>query len=168
MSFFGRGMSSLKLLVPILCLLALLLTIIPSNANISERLWRTPDSIPGYPPIGEGVNLDPRPPRGSEWSWVGRAEYIQTYAIMFYDDLWKGRKPIFNYYLVTECPDEETIEVYRKSVIIAIDRVMRYRDKFVEMHPQFSYLLKLKLQSSDGPLNDNVFNIPIYIPRNCV
>jgi hypothetical protein len=87
---------------------------------------------------------------------------------MFYDDLWKGRKPIFNYYLVTECPDEETIEVYRKSVIIAIDMVMRYRDKFVEMHPQFSYLLKLKLQSSDGPLNDNVFNIPIYIPRNCV
>ena len=87
---------------------------------------------------------------------------------MFYDDLWKGRKPIFNYYLVTECPDEETIEVYRKSVIIAIDMVMRYRDKFVEMYPQFSYLLKLKLQSSDGPLNDNVFNIPIYIPRNCV
>jgi hypothetical protein len=87
---------------------------------------------------------------------------------MFYDDLWKGKKPIFNYYLVTECPDEETIEVYRKSVIIAIDMVMRYRDKFVEMYPQFSYLLKLKLQSSDGPLNDNVFNIPIYIPRNCV
>jgi hypothetical protein len=33
------------------------------------------------------------------------------------------------------------------------------------MYPQFSYLLKLKLQLSDGPLNDNVFNIPIYIPK---
>jgi hypothetical protein len=35
------------------------------------------------------------------------------------------------------------------------------------MYPQFNYLLKLKLQLSAGPLNDNVFNIPIYIPREC-
>jgi hypothetical protein len=36
------------------------------------------------------------------------------------------------------------------------------------MYPQFSYLLKLKLQLSDGPLNDNVFNIPVYVPKNCI
>jgi hypothetical protein len=81
---------------------------------------------------------------------------------------WKGRRPIFNYYLVSECPDEDTNEVYRQAVREAIEKITRYRNKFVEMYPQFSYLLKLKLQLSDGPLNDNVFNIPIYIPKNCV
>jgi len=45
---------------------------------------------------------------------------------------------------------------------------LRYRDKFVELYPQFSYLLKLKLQFSDGPLNDNVFNIPIYVADRCL
>jgi hypothetical protein len=158
-------MSSLKLLAPILCLLALLVAIIPTHA--SESLWRAPDSIPGYPPVG-GVNLDPRPPKGSEWSWVDRAEKIQTSTIMFFDDGWKGKKPIFNYYIVSGCPDEDTNEVYRWHITRAINRLIRYRDKFVEMYPQFSYLLKLKIQLSDGPLDDNVFNIPIYIPKNCI
>jgi hypothetical protein len=85
----------------------------------------------------------------------------------FYEE-WKGRKPIFNYYLVSECPDEDTNEVYRQAVRLAIDKLTRYRNKFVEIYPQFSYLSKLKLQLSDGPLNDNVFNIPIRIPRTCL
>ena len=84
----------------------------------------------------------------------------------FYDE-WKDKKPIFNYYLVSECPDEDTNEVYRQAVRLAVDELTRYRNKFVEMYPQFAYLLKLKLQLSAGPLNDNVFNIPIHIPRNC-
>jgi hypothetical protein len=158
-------MSSLKLLVPIFCLLALLVAIIPTYA--SESLRRAPDSIPGYPPVG-GVNLDPRPPKGAEWSWVDRAEKIQTSTIMFFDDGWKGKKPIFNYYIVSGCPDEDTNEVYRWHITRAINRLTRYRDKFVEIYPQFSYLLKLKFQLSDGPLDDNVFNIPIYIPKNCI
>jgi hypothetical protein len=158
-------MPSLKLLTSILCLLALLGAIVPSNA--SEGLWRTPYSIPGYPPVTT-VNLDPRPPQGSEWSWVSRAENIWTVALMGFTEEWKGRKPIFNYYLVSECPDEDTNEVYRQAVREAIKEITRYQDKFVEMHPQFSYLLKLKLRLSDGPLNDNVFNIPIYIPKDCI
>jgi len=162
-------MSSLKLLTPILCLLSLLAVLAPSNA--SEAPWRTIDSIPGYPPrIG---NLDPRPPRGAEWSWLDRADKIWTEALMVFieeymGEKYKGRKPIFNYYIVTECPDEDTIEVYRQELRISIDKITRYRDKFVEMYPQFSYLLKLKLQLSEGPLNDNVFNIPVYLPRDCV
>jgi hypothetical protein len=158
-------MHTLKLLTPIFCLLALLVAIIPAYA--SEGLWRTPDSIPGYPPV-RGENLDPRPPKGAEWSWVDRAENILTVARMNFFEDWKGKKPIFNYYLMSECPDEDTNEVYRETVREAIEKVIRYRDKFIEMYPQFSYLLKLKLQLSDGPLNDNVFNIPIYIPRDCV
>jgi len=162
-------MRSPKLLTPILCLLALLVATIPTYA--SEGLWRTPDSIPGYPPVGATANLDPRPPRGSEWSWVAKAENILTATDMLFFVLsedWKGRKPVFNYYLVSECPDEDTNEVYRQAVRSAIEKITRYRNKFVEIYPQFSYLLKLKLQLSDGPLNDNVFNIPIYIPKNCV
>jgi hypothetical protein len=89
-------------------------------------------------------------------------------ALMGFTDEWKNRKPIFNYYLVSECPDEDTNEVYRREATRAIDRITRYRDKFVEMYPQFSYLLKLKLQLSDGPLDDNVFNIPIYISKYCI
>jgi hypothetical protein len=85
----------------------------------------------------------------------------------FFKD-WKGKKPIFNYYLVSECPDEDTNEVYREKVREAIDMITHYRNKFVEFYPQFSYLSKLSLQLSDGPLDDNVFNIPIYIPRECV
>jgi hypothetical protein len=157
-------MTPLKLLTPILCLLSLLAVLVPSNA--SEVPWRSPDSIPGYPPrIG---NLDPRPPRGAEWSWLSRAEDIRTAALMVFIEEYKDRKPIFNYYIVTECPDEDTIEVYRQELKISIYMVTRYRNKFVEMYPQFSYLLKLKLQLSDGPLNDNVFNIPVYLPRDCV
>jgi hypothetical protein len=87
---------------------------------------------------------------------------------MGFTEDWKGRKPIFNYYLMSECPDEDTNEVYRQAVRSAIEKITRYRNKFVEMYPQFSYLLKLKLRLSDGPLNDNVFNIPIYIPKNCI
>jgi hypothetical protein len=158
-------MPSLKPLTPALCLLVLLVAMIPTHA--SEGLWRTPDSIPGYPPV-IGENLDPRPPKGAEWSWVDRAEKIQTSTIMFFDDGWKGKKPIFNYYIVSGCPDEDTNEVYRWHITRAINRLIRYRDKFVEMYPQFSYLLKLKFQLSDGPLDDNVFNIPIYIPKNCI
>jgi len=86
---------------------------------------------------------------------------------MYFYEEWKGRKPIFNYYLVSQCQDEETNEIYRETIRDAIDRVIRYRDKFVELYPQFSYLLKLKLRFSDGPLNDNVFNIPIYVPSVC-
>jgi hypothetical protein len=157
-------MPSLKLLIPALCLLALLVAMIPTHA--SENLWRTPDSILGYPPrIG---NLDPRPPKGAEWSWVDRAEGIRTFTMMHYIDEWKGKKPIFNYYLISKCPDEDTNEVYRWEVNHAINWLTHYRDKFVEMYPQFSYLLKLKFQLSDGPLDDNVFNIPIYIPNNCI
>jgi hypothetical protein len=89
-------------------------------------------------------------------------------ALMGFTDEWKNRKPIFNYYLVSECPDEDTNEVYRREATRAIDRITRYRDKFVEMYPQFSYLLKLKLQLSDGLLDDNVFNIPIYISKYCI
>jgi hypothetical protein len=89
-------------------------------------------------------------------------------ALMGFTEDWKGRKPIFNYYLMSECPDEDTNEVYRQAVRSAIEKITRYRNKFVEMYPQFSYLLKLKLRLSDGPLNDNVFNIPIYIPKNCI
>ncbi len=157
-------MASLKLLTPAFCLLVLLSVVIPAHA--SEGLWRTSDSIPGYPPV-RGVSLDPRPPRGMEWSWVGRAGNIETVTLMFFDEEWKGRKPIFNYYLVSECPDDVN-EVYRKAVRDAIEKITHYRNKFVEMYPQFSYLLKLKLQLSDGPLDDNVFNIPIYTPKNCV
>jgi hypothetical protein len=87
---------------------------------------------------------------------------------MHYNEEWKGRKPVFNYYLVSECPDEDTNEVYRQAVRFAIEELTKYRNKFVEMYPQFSYLLKLKLQLSDGPLDDNVFNIPIRIPRTCL
>jgi hypothetical protein len=87
---------------------------------------------------------------------------------MYFYEEWKGRKPIFNYYMVSQCQDEETNEIYRETIIKAINDIMRYRDKFVELYPQFSYLLKLKLQLSDGPLNDNVFNIPIYIVASCV
>jgi hypothetical protein len=99
---------------------------------------------------------------------MDRAEKIWTAALMVFIEEYKGRKPIFNYYIVTECPDEDTIEVYRQELKISIYMVTRYRNKFVEMYPQFSYLLKLKLQLSDGPLNDNVFNIPVYLPRDCV
>jgi hypothetical protein len=154
-----------RLLIPALCLLVLLVTVIPSNA--SEEKWRAPYSIPGYPPT-IGVNLDPRPPRGAEWSWVDRAEGIRAAALMGFTDEWKGRKPIFNYYLANECPDEDTNEVYRNELRTAVNEITRYRDKFVEMYPQFSYLLKLKLQFSEGPLNDNVFNIPVYIPDDCI
>jgi hypothetical protein len=87
---------------------------------------------------------------------------------MGFTEEWKGKKPTFNYYLVSRCPDEDTNEVYRREISRAIDRITQYRDKFVEMYPQFSYLLKLKLQLSDGPLNDNVFNIPVYVPKNCI
>jgi hypothetical protein len=87
---------------------------------------------------------------------------------MGFTEEWKGRKPIFNYYIVSECPDEDTNEVYRWEIISAIEDITRYRNKFVEMYPQFSYLMKLKLLFSDRPLNDNVFNIPIYIPKNCI
>jgi hypothetical protein len=87
---------------------------------------------------------------------------------MHYNEEWKGRKPVFNYYLASECPDEDTNEVYRQAVRLAIEELTKYRNKFVEMYPQFSYLLKLKLQLSDGPLDDNVFNIPIRIPRTCL
>jgi hypothetical protein len=70
---------------------------IPSNA--SEEKWRTPYSIPGYPPTEDvGVNLDPRPPRGAEWSWMRQAENILTVAGMEFSEDWRGRKPIFNYY----------------------------------------------------------------------
>ncbi|MFZ8857659.1 MAG: hypothetical protein ACO2O1_05395, partial [Candidatus Caldarchaeales archaeon] len=148
----------------ILCLLILLVLLVPSNA--SEGPWRAPHSIPGYPPVTT-VNLDPRPPRGTEWSWVSRAENIETVTLMDFTEEWKGRKPVFNYYLVSECPDDVN-EVYRQAVRSAIEKITRYRNKFVEMYPQFNYLLKLKLQLSDGPLDDNVFNIPIYIPKNCV
>jgi hypothetical protein len=86
---------------------------------------------------------------------------------MYFYEEWKGRKPIFNYYIVSQCRDEETNEIYRETIRKAINDIMRYRDKFVELYPQFSYLLKLKLQLSDGPLNDNVFNMPIYIPSVC-
>jgi hypothetical protein len=156
-------MSSLKLLVLIFCLLALLVVVIPTYA--SEVLWRAPGSIPGYPPKDD---LSPKPPRGSEWSWMDRAEGIWTVALMGFTEEWKGKKPTFNYYLVSRCPDEDTNEVYRREISRAIDRITQYRDKFVEMYPQFSYLLKLKLQLSDGPLNDNVFNIPVYVPKNCI
>jgi hypothetical protein len=88
--------------------------------------------------------------------------------MLFHEGWAKGTKPIFNYYIVTECPDEDTIEVYRQALRISINMVTRYRNKFVEMYPQFSYLLKMKFQLSDGPLNDNVFNIPVYIPKDCV
>jgi hypothetical protein len=158
-------MSSLKLLGSILCLLILLVLLVPSNA--SEGSWRAPHTIPGYPPKTT-VNLDPRPLKGTEWSWVDRAEGIRTAALMGFTEEWKGRMPIFNYYLVSECPDEDTNEVYRREVSRAIDRIIRYRNKFVEIYPQFSYLLKLELQLSDGPLNDSVFNIPIYIPKYCI
>jgi hypothetical protein len=161
-------MPSLRMLTLAFCLLVLLVVVIPTYA--SESLWRTPDSIPGYPPV-TGKNLDPRPPKRTEWSWVGRAENILTATDMLFfvlSEEWKGRKPVFNYYLVSECPDEDTNEVYRQAVRESIEKITRYRNKFVEMYPQFSYLLKLKLQLSDGPLNDNVFNIPIYIPKNCV
>jgi hypothetical protein len=137
-------MRSSKLLTPILCLLALLVATIPTYA--SEGLWRTPGSIPGYPPVGATANLDPRPPRGSEWNWVSRAENILTVTNMLFFVLsedWKGRKPIFNYYLVSECPDEDTNEVYRQAVRESIEKITRYRNKFVEMYPPFSYLLKL-------------------------
>ncbi len=134
-------------------------------SNASEVSWRIPDTIPGYPPR---FTLDPRPQRGAEWSWVSQAENIWTETSMHFYEEWKGRKPIFNYYLVSECPDEDTNEVYRQAVRLAIDELTRYRNKFVELYPQFSYLLKLKLQLSDGPLNDNVFNIPIRIPRTCL
>jgi hypothetical protein len=86
---------------------------------------------------------------------------------MYFYEGWKGRKPIFNYYIVSECPDKETNEIDRQAIREAINRIMYYRDKFVEMYPQFSYLLKLKLQLSDGPLNDNVFNIPVHISSYC-
>jgi hypothetical protein len=156
-------MPSLKVLTAVSCLVVVLLVLIPSNA--SEVPWRTPDSIPGYPP---SFSFDPRPPRGAEWSWISRADKIFTVTIMFFHEEWKGRKPIFNYYLVSECPDEDTNEVYRQAVRLAIEELSRYRNKFVEMYPQFNYLLKLKLQLSDGPLNDNVYNIPIRIPKTCL
>jgi len=159
----------MKLLTPILCFLSLLAVMVPSNAssNAAEAPWRTPDSIPGYP--SEGLrNLDPRPPRGAEWSWVDKAENIKTATLMFFHEKWRGRKPIFNYYIVSECPDEDTINVYRLELRSSIDMVTYYRDKFVEIYPQFSYLLKLKLQLSDGPLNDSVFNIPVNVPKDCL
>jgi hypothetical protein len=136
--------------------LTILLALAPSHA--SNGLWRTPDSVPGYQP---DVNLDPRPPQAVSKSWITRAEKIETAAIMHFFKDWKGKKPIFNYYLVSECPDEDTNEVYRKKVREAIDMITHYRNKFVEFYPQFSYLSKLSLQLSDGPLDDNVFNIPI-------
>jgi hypothetical protein len=86
---------------------------------------------------------------------------------MYFYEGWKGRKPIFNYYVVSQCPDEETNEIDRQAIREAINKIIYYRDKFVELYPQFSYLLKLKLQFSDGPLNDNVFNIPVYITSYC-
>jgi len=127
-------MSSLKLLGFILCLLILLVLLVPSNA--SEGPWRAPHSIPGYPPATT-VNLDPRPPRGTEWSWVSRAENIETVTLMDFTEEWKGRKPVFNYYLVGECPDDVN-EVYRQAVRSAIEKITRYRNKFVEMYPQLT------------------------------
>ena len=99
-------MSSLKLLVLILCLLVLLVAVIPTYA--SEGLWRAPGSIPGYQPKN---TLDPRPPRGFEWNWLSRAENIWTEADMVFHMELKGKKPVFNYYFVSECPDEDTNEV---------------------------------------------------------
>jgi hypothetical protein len=155
-------MASVKLLIPVLCLLVLLVTIAPSGA--SQLPWRMIDSLPTYD-IGD---LDPRPPKGYEQVWLERAKHIWTATHMYFYEEWKGRKPIFNYYIVSQCQDEETNEIYRETIRKAINDIMRYRDKFVELYPQFSYLLKLKLQLSDGPLNDNVFNIPIYIVASCV
>jgi hypothetical protein len=156
-------MASVKLLIPVLCLLVLLVVIVPSGA--SQLPWRTIDSIPGYP-LGDG--LDPRLPKGHEWEWLGWANQIYTATYMYFYEEWKGRKLIFNYYVVSQCQDEETNKIYRETIGKAINDIMRYRYKFVELYPQFSYLLKLKLQLSDGPLNDNVFNIPIYIIASCV
>jgi hypothetical protein len=154
-------MVSVKLLIPILCLLVLLVAIAPSGA--SQLPWRTIDSLPTYD-IGD---LDPRPPKGYEKEWLERSKHIWTAARMYFYEEWKGRKPIFNYYIVSQCRDEETNEIYRETIRKAINDIMRYRDKFVELYPQFSYLLKLKFQLLDGPLNENVFNIPIYIPSVC-
>jgi len=155
-------MSSIRSLISILCLLVLLVAVVPSSA--SQLPWRTIDSIPTYN-IGD---LDPRPPKGYEREWLERSKHIWTWTYMYFYEEWKGRKPIFNYYIVSQCEDKETNEIYREEIRIAINYITRYRDKFVELYPQFSYLLKLKLQLSDGPLNDNVFNIPIYIASGCV
>jgi hypothetical protein len=154
-------MSTIRFLIPILCLLVLLVAIALSSA--SQLPWRTIDSIPTYN-LG---SLDPRPPKGYEQEWLKRVNHIYTVAHMYFYEDWKGRKPIFNYYIVSQCPDEETNEIYRETIRRAINDIMRYRDKFVELYPQFSYLLKLKLQLSDGPLYDSVFNIPIYVPSVC-
>ena len=86
---------------------------------------------------------------------------------MFFDMELKGKKPVFNYYLISECPDEDTNEVYRNEVRTAINRILYYRNKFVEIYPQFSYLLKLVLQLSDGPLNDSVLTYQ-YMCRKIV
>jgi hypothetical protein len=155
-------MASVKLLIPVLCLLVLLVAIAPSGA--SQLPWRTIDSLPTYNLVDE----DPRPPKGYEKEWLERSKHIWTEAYMYFYEEWKGRKPVFNYYLVSQCQDEETNEIYRETIRKSINYILRYRDKFVELYPQFSYLLKLKLQFSDGPLNDNVFNIPIYMVANCV
>ena len=155
-------MASVKLLILVLCLLVLLLVMAPSGA--SQLPWRTFDSIPTYDLVDE----DPRPPKGYEREWLERSRHIWTEAYMYFYEEWKGRKPVLNYYLVSQCQDEETNEIYRETVRKAISYILRYRDKFVELYPQFGYLLKLKLQFSDGPLNDNVFNIPIYMVANCV
>jgi hypothetical protein len=113
-------------------------------------------------------DLDPRPPKGYEKKWLEQSRHIWTEAYMYFYEDWKGRKPVFNYYVVSQCQDEETNEIYRQMIRKAIDSITRYRNEFVKLYPQFSYLLKLKLQFSDGPLNDNVFNIPILVPRTCL
>jgi hypothetical protein len=154
-------MPTIRFLIPILCLLVLLVAIALSSA--SQLPWRTIDSIHTYN-LG---SLDPRPPKGYEQEWLKRVNHIYTVAHMYFYEDWKGRKPVFNYYLISQCPDEETNEIYRQTIRKAINDIMRYRDKFVELYPQFSYLLKLKLQHSDGPLYDSVFNIPIYVPSVC-
>jgi len=157
-------MASVKLQIPVLCLLVLLVAIAPSGA--SQVPWRTIDSVPmtDY----DLSDLDPRPPKGYQKKWLEQSRHIWTEAYMYFYEDWKGRKPVFNYYVVSQCQDEETNEIYRQMIRKAIDSITRYRNEFVKLYPQFSYLLKLQLQFSDGPLDDNVFNIPILVPRTCL
>lgn len=139
--------------------MAFILIALVVHLSAGDSLWRSPSTLPGYPKL---------PEEGGEWKWLSYADKIFTASLMTYSDYYfKGKKPVFNYYIVSECKDEYVNRMYRAAIENAIMEIEAKKRRFVELYPQFSYMLKLKLQLSDGPINDNVFNIPVYVLKQC-
>jgi hypothetical protein len=136
-------------------LVMVFLTIFPIQA--AKAPWRGIDELPQYQYY---KNPDPA-------EWVARSDEIKIETRMWFRDDWKGMRPIVNFYIGEGCDDPQGLAVYKREIQDAILYLMVYRDRFVEMYPQFSYLKKLKLQLTNGTI-EKALNVPIRIPSgNC-